>query len=142
MRFPLFVDIENKKVLVVGAGKVGLRRAEVLGKFGADIILVSDFVRGNIPEGIRLVKRPFEDGDIEGCFMVVAAADKRAVNKRIGELCRQRGIFVSVADSREESTFYFPAICMGENICVGLVSDGKHHDLARNTAEKIREAIK
>lgn len=141
MRFPLFVDIENKKVLIVGAGKVGLRRCEVLKKFGADITLISDFVRGDIPEGIKLVERPFSDGDIEGCFMVVAAADDRAVNKRIGELCRQKDIYVSVADCREESSFYFPAVCMGENICAGLVSDGKHHSLVKNTIEKIREVI-
>ncbi len=142
MRFPMFVDIENKKILVVGGGNVGLRRAEVLKSFKADITLVSDRLDGGVPEGVRLIHRAFEDGDIENnYFFVIAATDNRAVNHRIYEICAQKDIPVSVCDCPEESTFFFPAVCKNERLSVGIVSDGSHHELVRKTAEKIRSVI-
>ena len=142
MKFPMFVDIENKKILVVGGGNVGLRRIGVLISFKADITLVSDRLDGAVPEGVRLIHRAFEDGDIEkNYFFVIAATDNRAVNHRIYELCAQKDIPVSVCDCPEESTFFFPAVCKNDRLSVGIVSDGSHHELVSKTAEKIRSVI-
>ncbi len=142
MKFPMFVDIENKKILVVGGGNVGLRRIGVLISFKADITLVSDRLDGAAPEGVRLIHRAFEDGDIENnYFFVIAATDNRAVNHRIYELCAQKDIPVSVCDCPEESTFFFPAVCKNDRLSVGIVSDGSHHELVSKTAEKIRSVI-
>ncbi len=142
MKFPMFVDIENKKILVVGGGNVGLRRIGVLKDYKADITLVSDRLAGEVPEGVRLIKRPFEDGDIgNNYFFVIASTDNRAVNRRIYELCSERGIPVSVCDCPEESTFFFPAVCKNDKLSIGIVSDGSHHELVSKTAEKIRSVI-
>lgn len=142
MKFPMFVDIENKKILVVGGGNVGMRRIEVLKSFGADITLVSDRLKDNtVPEGIRFINRHFEEGDIGDYFFVVAASNDRSVNHRIYELCAERGIPVSVCDCPGESTFFFPAVCQNDRLSIGVVSDGSHHELVRKTAEKIRSVI-
>lgn len=141
MKFPMFVDIENKKILVVGGGNVGLRRIGVLKDFKADITLVSDRLEGEVPKGIRFIYRAFEDSDIDNYFFVIAATDNRAVNRRIYELCSEKGIPVSVCDCPEESTFFFPAVCKNDVLSVGVVSDGSHHELVSKTAEKIRSVI-
>ena len=73
---------------------------------------------------------------------MLACTNDKSVNARIGKLCRQRDIFVSVADSAETSTFFFPALCDSDDICVGLVSkNGDEHKLVKNTAEKIRDIL-
>lgn len=139
MKFPMFVDIENKNILVVGAGKIGCRRIKTLLMFGADITVISESIADEELIGsVRFLKRKFDKNDIDNYFFVIAATNDRRVNSEITNLCKKKNIPVSVADSTEESTFYFPAVCLNDNICIGIVSDGYHHKLVRETAKKIR----
>ena len=87
---------------------------------------------------------PTGEGDEEDCALVVAATSDRAVNRRIGERCRERGIPVSVADAPEEGTFFFPALCEGERLVAGIVSrDGAHadHALVARAARDVRSIL-
>lgn len=139
MKFPMFVDIENKNILVVGAGKIGCRRIKTLLMFGADITVISENIaEAQLIERVIFLKRKFEKKDIDNRFFVIAATNDRKVNNEVSKLCREKNIPVSVADSAEESTFFFPAVCVNDNICVGIVSDGSHHELVRETAKEIR----
>ena len=133
MKFPLFIDLKDKEVLVAGCGKIGGRRAEILKRFGARVTTV-DPICGSI-------KRKFEDKDIENKFLVLACTDNKDVNKYIGGLCREKNILVSVADNAENSTFFFPALCQTDELCVGLVSNGDKHTLVKETAAKIRSIL-
>ena len=100
MRFPLFIELENRPCLVVGGGKVAARKAEALAEFGARVVQVAPEVSG----------RGFEDGDIEGMTLVVAATDDPEVNRRVADLCKAKGIPVNVVDDPANCTFVFPAI--------------------------------
>ncbi|MBR6401427.1 MAG: bifunctional precorrin-2 dehydrogenase/sirohydrochlorin ferrochelatase [Firmicutes bacterium] len=136
MKFPLFIELDKKRVLVVGGGKIGGRRAQILKRFGAEVCIIDPKTEN------ADIKREFKDSDTEGFFLVLACTNDKSVNARIGKLCRQRDIFVSVADSAETSTFFFPALCDSDDICVGLVSkNGDEHKLVKNTAEKIRDIL-
>ena len=72
-RFPLFIDLTGKKAVVIGGGTVGLRRAEVLARFGAEVTVISPSLAREA-EGIRCVLRPYAPGDLDGAFLAVAAA--------------------------------------------------------------------
>ena len=76
--------------------------------------------------------RAYREGDEEGLRARRGGPPATgAVNRRIGERCRERGIPVSVADAPEEGTFFFPALCEGERLVAGIVSrDGAHADHA------------
>lgn len=142
MKFPLFIDLEGKSVLVVGGGKVAVRRINTLLKFGAYIKVVSPAIyREKIEGDVVHIKRNFEKADIDGVFMVVGATGDRKVNHLIYTLCKDKNIFCSIADCKEECNFYFPAVCLNDKLSVGLVSDGNNHALVKNTAEKIRGII-
>ena len=82
-RFPLFVDLAGKKALVIGGGTVGLRRAEVLARFGAEVTVVSPALSREA-ERIRHIPRKYAPGDLEGAFLAVAAADDPQVNEAAG----------------------------------------------------------
>lgn len=139
MRFPLFIDITDRDVLVVGAGNIGCRRIKTLLMFGARVSVISEDIADEelIPK-VSFAKRSFDRADIENRFMVIAATDKREVNCLIARLCAEKNIYVSVADSPQESSFFFPAVCVNDTLSVGIVSDGEHHSLVRETAAKIR----
>lgn len=141
LRFPLFVDLVGAKCVIVGAGTIGMRRCKVLKEFGADITLVSRSLLEQ-PEGITIVQRDFMRGDTEGATLVVAATNDREVNRAVYEECVRNGVPVSVADSVEESTFFFPAICKTHNLSAGLVSNGEDHSLVSRTAKAVRKTMK
>ena len=132
MKFPLFIDLKGKSVLVAGGGRIGGRRAQILRRFGAEVTVV-DPLFGE--------KREFCDEDVKGRFLVLACTDNSEVNAHIASICREQNIFVSRADSAEDSTFFFPALCESGEICVGLVSNGDQHTLVKETAENIRRIL-
>ncbi len=136
-RFPLFVDLTGRKCLVVGCGKIGAHRAEILLRYGADVTVVAPDRQA--PAGAAHHRRAFEPSDVDGMFLVTAATDSRAVNHSIYEHCVQRGVFVSTADSRDECTFFFPAVRTPGNLSIGLVSDGSDHRGTARAARAIEE---
>ncbi len=142
MKFPLFIDIENKDVLVVGAGKIGCRRIKALLDFGARVRVVSkDILDKELIGFVDYRQGSFSPDDIENSFLVIASTDSREVNHSIYTACKERGIYVSVADSGEESSFFFPALCVNDSLTIGIVSDVLNHKLVRDTANKIRGNI-
>jgi len=125
--FPLFVDIRNKKVLIIGYGNVAKRREEILTGFGADVVIIS-------PE----INRKYRCGDIADTkpWFVIAATDDRKVNQAVAEEAADLNIPVSVADCSEECTCYFPAIAESDDYIAGIVSKNGDHKGVKHIAEK------
>ena len=141
IRFPLFIDLNGRRAVVVGGGAIACRRAGVLKAFGAQVTLVAPEWKEPIA-GASWPKRPCESGGWAGAVLAVAATDDRAVNRRVGEEARALGIPVSVADRREECTFLFPAVCLGEELVAGVVSANNDHKAVARAAAAIRETLK
>ena len=140
-RFPLFVDLTGRAAVVIGGGKVGLRRAEVLRRFGADVTLISPRLCAPL-EGVRHIPRPYQPGDLAGAFLAVAAADDGAVNAAAGREARERGVMFNRSDCPAECDFFFPAVCEGEGLVVGIAGDGSDHRRTAEAARKIRQLIR
>ena len=137
-RFPLFVSLRGRKCAVIGAGKIAARRIGVLKRFGAEVSVTAPEARVEIEITHR---RGYEKSDLSGAFLAVAATDDRAVNHRIAADCASLGIPVSVADSAEESTFFFPAVCESAELTAGVVSRGDAHGKTAEAAKRIRRVL-
>lgn len=139
-RFPLFVDLTGRRCVVVGCGRIGAHRAEVLLRYGADVVVVAP--EGEAPAGVVHIKRAFQPDDIRGAFLVTAATNQHGLNHDIYALCQREHIFVSTADDRNACSFFFPAVRTGNGLSVGLVSDGSDHKKTARTAKKIEAILK
>ena len=139
-RFPLFVDLTGKSAVVIGGGTVGLRRAEILRRFGAVVTVISPSLARSV-EGVRHIARAYEDGDLTGAFLAVAAADDPAVNEAAGREARRVGVFFNRSDEPGGCDFFFPAVCEGGNMVAGLAGDGSDHRKIARTAEEIRKIL-
>jgi len=146
--FPLFVDMSGRKALVAGGGNVAERRVKILASFGADITVISSeateyIERSSLSNTLCLIKRKYKEGDIAAMmpFLVVAATDEREANQNIMTEAKNLNIPVSVADCREECTFYFPALAENEDYVAGLVSKNGNHSRVKQIAEKIRKFL-
>ena len=114
MHFPLFIELESKPCLVVGSGNVASRKAKALADYGARVTVVSPETCG----------RGFEDADVEGMSLVVAATDDRALNRHVADLCKARGIPVNAVDDPANCTFFFPAVFRKGPIVAAVSSGG------------------
>ena len=141
--FPVFIPLKGQPVLLIGGGKVALRRAETLARFGAELTVVAPEILPAFTPLARCLLRPFRPEDVrEGYRLVIAASSDREANRTAGERARALGIPVSVADAKEESTFFFPAVIEGGGVVAGLISEGGHdHRLAARRAAEIREML-
>ncbi|MCI8465069.1 MAG: bifunctional precorrin-2 dehydrogenase/sirohydrochlorin ferrochelatase [Lachnospiraceae bacterium] len=143
MRFPMFIELEGKKAVVAGAGRIGTRRIRLLADFGAWVTVIapeiSDEVRRLWEAGqVSCELREIEQRDVEGAFLAVAATDQREINRRMAFWCRSVGIPVNVADRKEECDFYFPGIARAGCLTAGVCAGGNAHRLAKEAAADIR----
>ncbi|MCL1913061.1 MAG: precorrin-6A reductase [Eubacteriaceae bacterium] len=143
--FPLFVDLAGKKALVAGAGEIAERRIKTLVSFGAKVLVVSPEATAKVQQAaeqgdIQLVAREYCYGDIAAYkpFIALAATNDRQANHNVMLEAKSMGIPVSVADCREECTFYFPAIAEDGAFIAGVVSKAGDHAGVREMAKTIR----
>ena len=145
--FPIFINLINKRVVVVGGGVIATRRVQTLCSFGCNIEViapeVSDLLKNLAKEEkITLHTRPYQEKDVVGATIVVTATNQRVVNHKVGQECVKLSIPVSVADSKEESTFYFPGIAKEEAVVVGVSASGTDHKMAKRVTDRIKTVLK
>lgn len=111
--YPVGLRLSGRKVVVVGGGHVAQRRVPSLIAAGALVHLVSPEVTPAL-EGMKdeltLVLRPFEQGDLDGAWYVIAATDDPATNAAIAEAAEERRIFCVRSDDASQATAWTPAV--------------------------------
>lgn len=151
--FPIFIDLEEKQALVIGAGIVGKRRIQVLTSFGARVTVVSPHVDNEIKtlakQGkICLALKEYQEyrkelkNGLSGFFILISATGISAVDKLAAEDGRAAGILVNVAGDKRQSDFYFPGIAREGIVTAGIVADGADHKLAKQMTEQVRKLLK
>lgn len=146
--FPMFISLKNKKVVVIGGGRIATRRVQVLIRYGAELVVIAACQSESIKllageNKLTLIERNYLPGDLNGAFMAIAATDDRDVNEKVCNDARKEGIPVNVCDRKELCDFYFPAIFENGEVTGGLISkDGSNHKAAKETAARIREFLK
>ena len=144
--FPLFVDLNGKRILVVGAGKIAARRIRTLLPFGPELTVVAPEALPEVEDLARegkltLVSRAFAEADVEGAALVLSAAGDET-DKAVTAACRARGIPVNAASDIDLDDFYVPGIARRDNIVVGITASGTDHKAARQVSEAVRELLK
>lgn len=141
--FPFFIDIKDRKILIVGGGNVALRKAEKLLPFDAEITVVAPSICYEFSElpGVRLVWRNYRDSDLYNAFAVIAATNDRVLNSHIYELCTQLGILVNTVDDPENCGFYFPALVREGNVTIGISTGGTAPAFAKFVREKVEDEL-
>lgn len=141
--FPLFINLEGKKCLVVGAGKIAYRKAVTLLGVGASITVIGKeiaeekfFNLGNI----ELFQREFQKEDLEDKFLVCAATDNKELNLEIVKRCEEKNILVNNMTSKTEMNCRFAATIEKEDCHIGISAKGNPKK-ALELKEKILTAL-
>jgi siroheme synthase-like protein len=134
--YPVSLDMKGKGCIVVGGGEVARRKVEVLLNHGAQVSVISPVVCPELVElekqkGIRLVKREYKAGDLEGAFIAIAATDNNEINNKVVSEARDRSVLVNVVDDAEQSDFIVPSYLQRGDINIAVSTGGKSPALAR-----------
>ena len=131
--FPMFVQLEGRPCLVVGGGRVALRKARALRDFGALVTVVADKILEDIKrmEGVVWREGHFCPADLKGQALVVAAMDDKEENHRVSVLCRERRIPVNAVDQIEDCGFIFPAYVKQGEVVAAFSSGGQSPAVAQ-----------
>ncbi len=139
--FSIELNLEGRNVLVVGGGRIALRKVKTLLPTGAHITVVAPQIDPEfttIPS-IVLKNRPYEPLDLRGIFMVFICTDKPAVNAQVSNDARARRILVNNACDYLDGDFIVPArMDFGENIAVTVSTQGRAPSLAKKLKQKIQ----
>lgn len=146
MRFPVFLELTDKKILVIGGGTIATRRITSLLTFGAKIVVIAPELTHKLQDYVRegaivWEKRCYIEGDCIGAYMVLSCTNAREWNRLVYEEAKSVAPFFNICDCKEESNFYFPGIAKKGNVVIGVTASGTNHKLAKRVTEEIRNII-
>jgi uroporphyrin-III C-methyltransferase / precorrin-2 dehydrogenase / sirohydrochlorin ferrochelatase len=139
--YPVFLKLAGRRVLVVGAGRVAAGRIPPLLAAGADVAVVAPLVRDEIAAlPVALQRRAFEPADLDGAWLVVAAAPAE-VNRAVGAAAEARRVFVNAVDDPAVATAYTAGVLRRAGVTVAVSTEGRAPALAGLLREALGAAI-
>jgi len=140
--YPVFLDLSDRRCLVVGGGTVAERRVESLLEAGAAVTLVSPTLTPALAAlaaagRIRHVARAYEPGDLAGAALAFTAADDPAVSEVVAREARERGVWLNAADDPAHCDFILPGLVRRGVLTVAVGSGGASPALTRALREHL-----
>jgi len=147
--YPVFLKLEELRVLLVGAGNVGLEKLHSLlaNSPEASIMIVAPIVKDEVrklvfkhPASV-IVQREFEVADLENKDIVILATDNRKLHEEVRVLAKEKGLLVNVADTPDLCDFYLGSIVQKGNLKVAISTNGKSPTVAKRIKEVLNDAL-
>jgi uroporphyrin-III C-methyltransferase/precorrin-2 dehydrogenase/sirohydrochlorin ferrochelatase len=138
---PVFLDLKDRRVLLVGGGRVAVEKAHALAEAGAAIVVVAPEVR---PEMVHLAttifRRPFQPADIDDAWYVVAAAPPE-VNAEVRRAADLRQVFVNAVDDRDRATAFAASVLRRGPVTLAIGTGGDAPALAKVLREALERLL-
>jgi siroheme synthase len=151
MWFPLFVNLENKKILVIGGGKIAYKKITKILEYSANVTIVAEKIEEEKLlqlENVKIVdnKRIENDKDIIGelvkdYFLVIAATNDEELNENIAKICDSRGILINNISSKTEMNAMFGGIVKNDEFQIAVSTGGKNCRRSRAMKSEIQKIL-
>ena len=151
MWFPLFVNLENKKILVIGGGKIAYKKITKILEYSANVTIVTEKIEEEKLlqlENVKIVdnKRIENDKDIIGelvkdYFLVIAATNDEELNENIAKICDSRGVLINNISSKTEMNAMFGGIVKNSEFQIAISTSGKNCKRSRAMKSEIQKVL-
>ncbi len=143
---PIFLDVKTRLCIVVGGGEIASRKAALLQNAGAQIRVISPELEVSLSElktqgAIEHEAREYQQGDLAGARLVIAATDSAVVNQQVSEEAQAHGIPVNVVDQPELCSFIMPSIIDRSPVIAAVSTSGASPVLARLIRGRLESLI-
>ena len=151
MWFPLFINLENKKVLVIGGGKVAAKKSEKILEYGADITVVTENVMEEKLlklENVKIENNQKIENDkakieklVKGYFLGIAATDNEELNENIANVCDSNGMLMNNVSSKVNMNAMFGGIVKNSEFQIAISTSGKNCKRSRAMKSEIQKVL-
>jgi precorrin-2 dehydrogenase/sirohydrochlorin ferrochelatase len=144
--YPIFVDLKDQGVLVVGGGEVAERKIKSLLTHECRVYIASTHLTDYLKElvdrsEVRLIDLASLDESLNEVFMVIAATDDSALNSKIASKAKKRGILVNSVDQPRDCSFIMPSIVKAGDLQIAISTAGKSPALAKKIRGELESAF-
>lgn len=141
-KYPIFLEMSGRRAVVVGAGPVAIRKAQVLLDAGARLVIVSDAVDETLISRFKhtnaeFIKSKYSKNYLAGAVLVVAATNKSEVNRQIYKDCQQLEILCNVVDDPRHCDFFVPSIIKRGDLQIAVSTEGNCPAYAGHIKKKL-----
>lgn len=142
MQFPINLELEGRPCLVVGAGRIALRKTEQLVACGADVTVVAPAVNDGFRSlPVHVEERPYDSTDIVGRRLVITATGNREVDQQVFDDAEAHGIWVNSADDPDRCTATLPATVRRGDLLVTISTAGSSPALSSWLRQRLERVI-
>ena len=140
--YPVNLDIRGRSCLVVGGGRVGVRKVDTLLKCGAIVTVVSPEAThplARLAEEGRIVleRREYRSSDVKGRFLIIGATDDEGLNRQIHADAERLNLLCNIADRPEICNFILPAIVRRGDFMLAISTAGKSPAFAKHMRRRL-----
>jgi siroheme synthase-like protein len=144
--YPVFFNIQGKRCVVAGGGRVALRKVKMLLDCGANVTVISpkphpDITKLSKEGTIHLIQRDYELQDLKKAVIAIACTDVKEVNRKVADEAKKARVLVNVADDPEPSDFIVPSFFRRGDLTVAVSTSGKSPALARKIRMKLEKSL-
>jgi precorrin-2 dehydrogenase/sirohydrochlorin ferrochelatase len=154
--YPVILNVENRKVVVIGGGVVALRKIQDLLLAGAVVRVVSPEVhpdisalRGDFPGRLEIESRAYAPGDLDGAWLIYSATNNSTVNEMVFREAESKRIFINAVDDPENCSFIVPSVIKRGDLLVSVSTSGSapamsarlKREIEKNLPENIDEIL-
>jgi len=144
--YPVFLDVNSRRCLVIGGGMVALRKVKALLDFGALVEVVSPRLCAGlkqlvIDKNIKVLKRKFQPGDLKGAFLAIAATASSITNAEIGGEGRRQKVLINAVDDPAHCDFILPSYLRRGGITLAVSTSGMSPALARKIRSRLEKDL-
>ena len=142
----MFLKLEGRACLVVGAGAIAAPKIASLLRAGGTVTVVAPCANAVITAQARAGEvlwheREFAPGDLDGMFLAIAATDLQRVNHAVAEEARARGVLVNSVDDPPDCDFFYPSVVRRGDLQIAVSTAGKSPALAQRLREEIEALL-
>jgi precorrin-2 dehydrogenase len=142
--YPIFLNLNKKKALVVGGGPVAQRKVETLLACDSSVSVVSRDLTPMLREWVAQGKieyrgTVFKENFLDDVFIVISATDDLYLNHHVSVLAQEKGVLINAVDQPEDCNFIVPAIIRRGDLQVAVSTSGKSPALARKIRKELEQ---
>jgi precorrin-2 dehydrogenase / sirohydrochlorin ferrochelatase len=143
-KYPIFLNLAGRKTVVIGAGSVGARKAQVLTETGARVVVVALHfdaafsVIANHPN-VEVIQSRYSKEYLAGAVLAIAATNDSGLNRQIFADCQQLEVLCNVVDVPELCDFFVPAVVQRGPLQIAVSTDGNCPAYAGHVRRKLEE---
>lgn len=142
--YPLYLDLEGKKVSVVGGGEVSERKVLTLLRCSADVTVISPTLTerlSNLSKNgkIHHLNKVYEEGDLEGSFLVISAVGNKGINRKVSREVESSSSLFNAVDDPELSNFIVPSLINRGRLLIAISTSGVSPALSKKIRKELEK---